>query len=291
MARTNSPAGYVRSVGGDLVSSVITRSSAMRVELLRRVSRPKIHWHFRQPELSLFWFRTGPSSLRARVNGRPVEHHFARGSNLAIIPPGTEIEGEWSVQPRFEYAVVFLDSPFVMDRLKAQIEQPMLACRHERLTSGLAELCDEAAAPDNVFELFAEGWATLALAHMVRVCRTSEPAHAPMQGGLSARALRRVDDYIRANLAEKILLSDLCSLADLSQRHFLRAFGQSAGTTPHKYILRLRIEESKRRLRETDESMTEVALAAGFSHSQHFATSFRNAVGLSPTSYRGCIRA
>src|SRR5262249_28758691 len=152
MARTNSPAGYVRSVGGDLVSSVITNSSSMRVELLRRVSRPTIHWHFRQPELSLFWFRTGASSLRARVNGRPVEHHFASGSNLAIIPPGTEIEGEWSVQPRFDYAVVFLDAPFVTDRLKTQIDRPMLAFRHERLTRGFAELCDEAAAPDNVFE-------------------------------------------------------------------------------------------------------------------------------------------
>lgn len=291
MARTNSSTEYVRSVGGNLVSSIITSSSSTRVELLRRTSRPKMHWHFRQPELSLFWFRTGAASLRARVNGRPVEHHFSGGSSLAIIPAGTEIEGEWSVRPRFDYVVVFLDSPFVADRLKTEIERPVIGFHHERLIGSLAELCDEAAAPDNVFELFAEGWATQALAHISRVCGVAETAGAPVQGGLSARARRLIDDYIRSNLAEKILLSDLSSMADLSQRHFLRAFGQSAGTTPHKYILRLRIEESKRRLRETDESITDVAFATGFSHSQHFATSFRNAVGLSPTSYRDCTRA
>jgi AraC family transcriptional regulator len=46
---------FVRLVGGDLVSSAITNTETMRIEVLRRVSKPKMEWHFRQPEVTLFW--------------------------------------------------------------------------------------------------------------------------------------------------------------------------------------------------------------------------------------------
>jgi AraC family transcriptional regulator len=52
---------YVRLVGGDLVSSIITDTPSMRIEVLRRETVGRMHWHFRQPELSLFWFGKGPN--------------------------------------------------------------------------------------------------------------------------------------------------------------------------------------------------------------------------------------
>jgi len=48
-------------VGGDLVSSIITDTPTMRIEVLRRETVGRMHWHFRQPELSLFWFGKGPN--------------------------------------------------------------------------------------------------------------------------------------------------------------------------------------------------------------------------------------
>jgi len=53
---------YVRSVGGNLVSSIITDTPSMRIEVLRRETAGRMHWHFRQPELSLFWFGKGPNA-------------------------------------------------------------------------------------------------------------------------------------------------------------------------------------------------------------------------------------
>jgi AraC-like DNA-binding protein len=44
--------------------------------------------------------------------------------------------------------------------------------------------------------------------------------------------------------------------------------------------------ERERRLSETEDSITDVALATGFSHAQHFSTSFRKATGLTPSSFR-----
>jgi len=47
-------------VGGDLVSSIITDTPTMRIEVLRRETVGAC-MAFRQPELSLFWFGKGPN--------------------------------------------------------------------------------------------------------------------------------------------------------------------------------------------------------------------------------------
>ncbi len=277
---------FVRMVGGDLVSSSITNTETMRIEVLRRTSRPKMEWHFRQPEVTLFWFRQGAENLRGKIDGCSAAHQFNGNVSLALFPAGMEIQGEWSVGPSLDYVVVFLDPGFVQARLKANIDRPLVGFAHEQLTRGLAELCREALAPDNVFGLFAEGWGTQALAHLARVTQVTDAEKVVSRGGLSARVLRRLDEYIEVRLAEPISLEDLCGVAGLSKRHFLRAFQASMGTTPHQHVLGQRIEDAKRRLIGSDEDLTGIACASGFSHSQHFSTTFRRATGMTPSAFR-----
>jgi AraC family transcriptional regulator len=286
MAYAGTSPRYVRSVGGELVSSTITDANAMRIEMLQRVSRPRMHWHFRQPELTLFWFKKGCANLRGTIDGRPVDFRFSAKSNLAIFPAQAEIQGEWVVEPMLDYTVVFLDTAFVKQRLPTDIDTPRVAFSHDQLTRGLAELCREAASPDNVFGLFAEGWGSQALAHMARITRILGSEKAAERGTLPGRTLRRLEEYVRSNLAQPISLSDLSDVAGLSKRHFLRVFQETVGATPYRYVLGLRIEEAKRRLSESEESVTDVALAAGFSHSQHFSTAFRTATGMTPSTFR-----
>jgi AraC family transcriptional regulator len=52
-----------------------------------------------------------------------------------------------------------------------------------------------------------------------------------------------------------------------------------------------RLNEAKRRLKESDESITDIAAALGFSSSQHFSTHFKKMFGCTPTSYRRSVRA
>jgi len=286
MAELHASNSFVRLVGGDLVSSRITNTDTMRIEVLRRVSRPKMEWHFRQPEVTLFWFRQGAENLQGTIDGCNVAHRFNGNINLALFPAGMEIRGEWSVGPSLDYVVVFLDPEFVQARLKADIDRPLVGFAHEQLTRGLEELCRETLAPDNVFGLFAEGWGTQALAHLARVTRTIGADKVASRGGLNTRVLRLLDEYIRARLAEPITLEDLCGVAGLSKRHFLRSFQVSMGTTPHRHLLGLRIEDAKRRLAGSDDDLTRIASASGFSHSQHFSTTFRRVAGMTPSAFR-----
>ncbi len=194
---------FVRSVGGNVVSSLVTNTTSMRIERIRRQSNGRWHWHFRQPELCLFWFGSGPQRLRATIDGRPVNYGVTGKSRLCIFPARTEIEGEWNAGPTADYTVVFLNPDFVGERLNAEISSPIVGFDHDGLARGLAELSREAASPDNVFDLLAEGWSIQALAYMARISRKEGASQPDVRGGLSGRSVRLLDDYIRAHLGRR----------------------------------------------------------------------------------------
>jgi AraC family transcriptional regulator len=259
----------------------------MRIEVLRRECKGRMHWHFRQPELALFWFAKGAERLHATIEGREVSCLFPGKSRLAVIPAETEIQGEWDVGPVLDYTVVFLDPSLMSERLRQAIAVPTIGFEHDGLVRSLAELCREASSRDDFFDLMAEGWAIQALAHISRVSEKCGAApRSRARGGLPGNSLRRIEDFVRANLGEDISLDDLSAIGGLSKRHFVRAFQESVGTSPYNYVLMLRIEEAKQRLSGTAESITEIALATGFGQAQHFSTSFRKATGETPSSFR-----
>jgi|ERR1700754_2762234 len=109
------------------------------------------------------------------------------------------------------------------------------------------------------------------------------------RGGLPPRVLRRLRDYIDANIEQRISVEALARLANLSVCYFVRAFKQSVGVTPHDYLIRKRVERTKELLAGTDLSLSEIALAAGFADQSHCARRFRQHVGMSPRDYRWSI--
>jgi len=105
-------------------------------------------------------------------------------------------------------------------------------------------------------------------------------------GGLSTGALRRVREYVQVHLNESIDLSMLAAVAELSMNHFAREFKQSAGVTPHHYLIQKRIERAQQMLAQTDLSLAEIAYAVGFSDQGHLARHFRGLLGTTPREFR-----
>jgi len=110
-----------------------------------------------------------------------------------------------------------------------------------------------------------------------------------VRGGLPPRVLRRVREYIDAHIEQRISIEVLANLANLSVCYFVRAFKQSAGITPHDYLIRRRVERTMELLSGTEMPLSEIALAAGFADQSHFARRFRQHVGMSPRDYRWSI--
>ena len=107
------------------------------------------------------------------------------------------------------------------------------------------------------------------------------------RGGLAGWQRKRVLEFIEEHLSERISLSTLSALAQLSPYHFARVFKQALGIPPHRYHMNRRIERAKVLL--VDRSVTEVALAVGYAETSSFSSSFRRATGMSPTEFRRAL--
>jgi AraC family transcriptional regulator len=106
------------------------------------------------------------------------------------------------------------------------------------------------------------------------------------RGGLPIARLRKIEDYVRAHLAESISIETLAELAELSPFHFSRVFKQTTGTTPLQFVIRERMLQAQQLIRETSRSLIEIALEVGYTSPSHFAQVFRRTVGVAPTEFR-----
>src|SRR5215216_3850157 len=97
--------------------------------------------------------------------------------------------------------------------------------------------------------------------------------------------LLRAKDVIDREHARPLDVATLASEAHASTAHFARSFRRAFGETPHRYLLRRRIERAKELLRETDLSVTEVSVEVGFRSLGSFSTAFRALVDEPPSEY------
>ena len=109
-------------------------------------------------------------------------------------------------------------------------------------------------------------------------------------GGLPPGSLRRVKEYVDANLDKRIDVATLARAAGFSTFHFARAFKQSEGITPHRYVLERRVERARNLLLTSDLSLSEIARTSGFSDQGHLARHIRQRLGLSPSALRRSMR-
>jgi AraC-like DNA-binding protein len=97
--------------------------------------------------------------------------------------------------------------------------------------------------------------------------------------------LLRAKDLIDREYAHQLDVPALAREAHASTAHFSRSFKRAFGETPHKYLLRRRIERAKELLRGTDMTVTEVSLEVGFQSLGSFSTAFHDLVGAPPSEY------
>jgi len=104
------------------------------------------------------------------------------------------------------------------------------------------------------------------------------------RAGKETRYTELVRDYLKANYAENVLLSDLTSITNLSPFYLLRVFHKRIGCPPHEYQTQIRIAHARKLLRE-GMSISSVALETGFFDQSHFSRNFKRIVGIPPGHY------
>lgn len=101
------------------------------------------------------------------------------------------------------------------------------------------------------------------------------------------RRLDQVLEYIEANLARPLRLSDLAEVACVRVRRLSALFSAEAGCPPHRYILHRRVERAKALMRDPQLPLAHVARAVGFSGPSQLSRVFRQLTGETPRAHRG----
>ena len=102
----------------------------------------------------------------------------------------------------------------------------------------------------------------------------------------SNRRMLRARDAMDRSYAEPLDVPTLAAMAHVSQAHFIRTFKATFGETPNRYLQRRRVERAMVLLRGTDQTVTDICMAVGFSSLGTFSRVFTEIVGEPPTAHR-----
>lgn len=92
--------------------------------------------------------------------------------------------------------------------------------------------------------------------------------------------------YIKGHLSETVTMNSMAELCHLSPSYFSRLFGREAGENYNSYVNRQKINASKRLLRETNKTVSQIAFDLGYQDVSHYISLFKRFEGITPTVYR-----
>ncbi len=133
--------------------------------------------------------------------------------------------------------------------------------------------------------LFADGIALAFFSHVIQ--SYGDAAIAPAsRGSLASWQLRRVSEWVDANLDATMSIADIAGLVDLSPSYFSRAFARTTGLPPHRWLMQRRIQRAKTLLRASAMPLSEIATSCGFVDQSHFTRVFARLEGQTPARWR-----
>jgi AraC family transcriptional regulator len=97
-------------------------------------------------------------------------------------------------------------------------------------------------------------------------------------------------DLLHDSFSQNVSLKQIAESVNVHPVHLAVRFRNYYGSTIGDYVRKLRIDFACSRLVETDRSLIEIALAAGFCDQSHFSRTFKQIIGVSPSAYRLAFR-
>lgn len=121
---------------------------------------------------------------------------------------------------------------------------------------------------------------------VLAVVGISQDLHTPSDSDLELSNLKAMVEYIKSHLDQPLRVEQIAEQFGLSQVQMDRRMKRVFRLSTKKFIMKCRLEETVRRLVFSDESLSEIAMACGFSDQSSFSRQFRAATNQTPLNYR-----
>lgn len=230
-----------------------------------------------------------PATIEWLLDGHTQTARTTRGS-LDIVPQGTLMGG--GSRDETEFLILALDPSFV-ERVASEagaahpvILTPNVGVRDSQIEHISLALKAELEAGCISGRLYGESLAVALVAHLLDKYASHVTGKHNHCATLPAYKLRRIVEYINDNLTEDLTLAGIARVAGMNPHYFSRAFKQSTGFPPHRYVTNCRVEKAKRLLADHELPLVQVGLTVGLQNQSHFTTLFHKLTGVTPKTYR-----
>ncbi|WP_226627533.1 AraC family transcriptional regulator [Alloyangia pacifica] len=240
---------------------------------------------YRSPDPRLVVFLGArPAALRLRTT---TDGPWMEGIGAFYIPAGMPL---WSALPEerdYAHLDFHLEAGPLAQRLRAargarRIDEAHFLTDAQRTGPLAALLAEEVQTPTRP-DLMLDGLLSALLCEVLDLGATEAE---PRRGGLPPHVIRELQSHATKALHRRIEVAELAELAGLSESWLTRAFKQSLGTTPQRWLTQLRVETAMGLMTDTPMGLAEIAAATGFSDQAHLTRAFRAAQGETPGAWR-----
>lgn len=258
-----------------------------------------VRWSSEQPDAAIQPVCAHSDSYRIAVMLEPVDARIWHGGNpvwggviaanrFRICPPSPA--SQWSRLSGCDIVNLFIPTALI-DRLGAQRQTPVpmalgaSSFTADRLVLELVQrMLGAEALAGPLAPQFCDSLVVALASYLLE--HYSKPATHQEQSSLGGTRLRKVLAHMAANVADDISNLTLADVCGMSEAHFSREFHRAVGLPPHRYMMKLRLEQARAALLADKARIVDIAYACGFHDASHFSRAFSQHYGMPPASFR-----
>jgi len=139
--------------------------------------------------------------------------------------------------------------------------------------------------PEQIWQLFVDEVSVLLMSHLIHNYSGLSPIDRS-RGGLASWQERIAKEILVARICNPPTVDELGQACGVSARHFIRAFRQSTGRTPHQWLMQERALNAKNLLEHSDRPLAEISAMCGYANHSHFCRAFQRTFGQRPSTTR-----
>ena len=252
----------------------------------RKEYTSKKHWH---DEMEILYGINGMT--RVTIN----EHIYDVGKGETLIIPSGCVHRYFSCQDANYAILVIRHTGVYLDALDIETRK-----QYENLYSCILHLNSSETLNKTFLHLYSvlenldksivlESAILMSIFELAElVCSSDDIVIAREQAKVSCNSdgIEKMRNYIREHIDEKITLSDIAKYLGFSDNYCSKYIKKKTNMNYLEYLNNERVEAAQHMLRDSDDSITEIAYKSGFTSIQSFNRVFKSYSGISPTSFR-----